>query len=110
MGFKPTPEHTLERIDNDGDYCPSNCCWATWKEQRANRRPKRFFAPVTNPHQYIKVSSVGNFEVTLRMLHAGPKIHVGTYPTLSEAQAVRDICVYERDVYANLGLTYVKPR
>jgi hypothetical protein len=29
---------TIERIDNDGDYCPSNCKWITLSEQQKNKR------------------------------------------------------------------------
>lgn len=37
MGRKPTPEHSLERKETDGDYCPENCIWATLTEQANNR-------------------------------------------------------------------------
>lgn len=41
MGPRPDGPYAIERIDNDGDYCKANCCWATYLEQGQNKRNSR---------------------------------------------------------------------
>ena len=44
MGRKPSSKHTLDRINNDKNYIPGNCRWATQQEQQRNQSRNRRIA------------------------------------------------------------------
>lgn len=44
MGKRPSPKHSIDRINTNAGYSPRNCRWATAKQQATNRRGNRLLA------------------------------------------------------------------
>ena len=50
MGKAPTLQHSIDRIDSNGNYCKENCRWATSVEQNQNKRNSRFVSFLGESH------------------------------------------------------------
>jgi hypothetical protein len=62
MGVKPGPEYSIDRIDVNGNYEPSNCRWATSDVQFANTRPKEIRIKVNIGDVYGNLTIVSEAE------------------------------------------------
>lgn len=58
MGKRPSPKHSIDRIDGNKGYFPWNCRWATQTEQSLNQVHKRKFSPVAIEN--IRKARIGN--------------------------------------------------
>jgi hypothetical protein len=52
MGDRPSPQHSIDRIDPDGNYEPGNCRWVTASEQGRSRRRSQLSSFAGNTYQY----------------------------------------------------------
>lgn len=84
---------TLDRIDNNGNYCPDNCKWSTQAEQSANKTYKQNKFGYTGVHERIYK---GKSSYVAHVCRNKKDYYVGIYKTPKEAHQARVKFIQER--------------
>ncbi len=69
MGERPSPQHSIDRRDNNKDYSPDNCRWATRTEQARNRRTSRMLTIFGETKTLIEWAEDSRCCVSAQALH-----------------------------------------
>lgn len=84
MGKRPSNKHSIDRIDVNGDYEPTNCNWTTVEVQRQNRR---ILKSNTSGVNGVYLNKNGKYHAQIRVNNK--RKHIGFFDTLEEAAEAR---------------------
>jgi hypothetical protein len=84
MGYRPSPELSIERKDVNGDYEPSNCIWADDTQQARNQRPRK---DSPSGSRGIYKNKWGTYTVLIQV--DGKQKRIGTFTFLEHALIAR---------------------